>query len=255
MKHRIRSYTSNPVFAAVAAATLLLAACGGKQSMASKSAAAYREVQAKGTSVGESSHGGHAATSDGSLTSSTDHTGMSETDHSAAPAMDHSTMAGMRHAQTGMQDEKAPHGQHGRKTPGDASPTPMDHGAMQHGMPHRGTTSHAEGSAEVRQVEAHPGQAASTLEPDSLDAPATTSVRDAARSAEMAKMMASPGHAMAHGAYVHQDVGRGPAPMQHDMPGHDEAPVFTCPMHPDVKSGTPGTCPKCGMTLVKKEKK
>jgi hypothetical protein len=39
------------------------------------------------------------------------------------------------------------------------------------------------------------------------------------------------------------------------MPGLDEAPVFTCPMHPDVKSGTPGTCPKCGMTLVKKEKK
>ena len=26
---------------------------------------------------------------------------------------------------------------------------------------------------------------------------------------------------------------------------------YTCPMHPDVKSDSPGTCPKCGMKLVK----
>jgi Heavy metal binding domain len=28
---------------------------------------------------------------------------------------------------------------------------------------------------------------------------------------------------------------------------------YTCPMHPDVLSDKPGKCPKCGMTLVKKE--
>jgi len=28
---------------------------------------------------------------------------------------------------------------------------------------------------------------------------------------------------------------------------------YTCPMHPEVLSGKPGKCPKCGMTLVKKE--
>lgn len=28
---------------------------------------------------------------------------------------------------------------------------------------------------------------------------------------------------------------------------------YTCTMHPDVLSDKPGKCPKCGMTLVKKE--
>jgi rubrerythrin len=31
------------------------------------------------------------------------------------------------------------------------------------------------------------------------------------------------------------------------------AAVYTCPMHPEVQSDKPGKCPKCGMTLVKKE--
>jgi len=25
--------------------------------------------------------------------------------------------------------------------------------------------------------------------------------------------------------------------------------VYTCPMHPEIVSDTPGTCPKCGMDL------
>ena len=29
------------------------------------------------------------------------------------------------------------------------------------------------------------------------------------------------------------------------------AEVYTCPMHPEVRSDTTGTCPKCGMDLVK----
>ena len=28
--------------------------------------------------------------------------------------------------------------------------------------------------------------------------------------------------------------------------------IYTCPMHPEVKSDKPGNCPKCGMKLVKK---
>ena len=31
------------------------------------------------------------------------------------------------------------------------------------------------------------------------------------------------------------------------------AAVYTCPMHPQVRSDEPGKCPICGMTLVKKE--
>jgi hypothetical protein len=33
------------------------------------------------------------------------------------------------------------------------------------------------------------------------------------------------------------------------------APVlYTCPMHPEVISKTPGKCPKCGMTLLPQKK-
>ena len=33
----------------------------------------------------------------------------------------------------------------------------------------------------------------------------------------------------------------------------DTSVKYTCPMHPDVISDTPGTCPKCGMTMVIKK--
>jgi hypothetical protein len=35
--------------------------------------------------------------------------------------------------------------------------------------------------------------------------------------------------------------------------GTTPAIVYTCPMHPEVTSDGPGTCPKCNMDLVKKE--
>ena len=31
------------------------------------------------------------------------------------------------------------------------------------------------------------------------------------------------------------------------------AKVYTCPMHPEVKSDKPGKCPKCGMNLEEKK--
>ena len=34
----------------------------------------------------------------------------------------------------------------------------------------------------------------------------------------------------------------------------DSEKIYTCPMHPEVQSATPGKCPKCGMDLVLKPK-
>lgn len=36
----------------------------------------------------------------------------------------------------------------------------------------------------------------------------------------------------------------------HDHPADPGLAVYTCPMHADVRSDRPGTCPKCGMQLV-----
>ena len=74
---------------------------------------------------------------------------------------------------------------------------------------------------------------AATLEPDDFDAPAPVSVEEA-RKAAGGGSGAHEGHGAAGGA--------------------SEQTLYTCPMHPEVTSATPGTCPKCGMTLVKKEK-
>jgi Cu(I)/Ag(I) efflux system membrane fusion protein len=42
---------------------------------------------------------------------------------------------------------------------------------------------------------------------------------------------------------------------EHDRAEHNasSSEVYTCPMHPEVTSDKPGSCPKCGMDLVKKE--
>jgi len=56
-----------------------------------------------------------------------------------------------------------------------------------------------------------------------------------------------------------------PAPSAHDGHGASATPAsepnappvkavtYMCPMHPEVTSPTPGTCPKCGMKLVPKK--
>ena len=35
--------------------------------------------------------------------------------------------------------------------------------------------------------------------------------------------------------------------------GSGDGDIYTCPMHPEVVSDESGSCPKCGMTLVKKQ--
>lgn len=46
------------------------------------------------------------------------------------------------------------------------------------------------------------------------------------------------GHASSPGGTHSADEGHG-----------EEGAVYTCPMHPEVRSGQPGRCPKCGMNL------
>lgn len=33
----------------------------------------------------------------------------------------------------------------------------------------------------------------------------------------------------------------------------EQAPLYTCPMHPDVHTEQPGRCPKCGMNLQRSD--
>ena len=53
-----------------------------------------------------------------------------------------------------------------------------------------------------------------------------------------------------------KDMQKPTAEMQHNqIPAMPEADIkYTCPMHADVVSDKPGSCPKCGMDLVQKKK-
>src|SRR5260221_5652139 len=71
-------------------------------------------------------------------------------------------------------------------------------------------------------------------------APAMESApEDHSAAAPSASSVAPPGPALEHAPAAAAAV---PAP----------APVYVCPMHPEVTSAKPGKCPKCGMQLVLK---
>jgi hypothetical protein len=103
---------------------------------------------------------------------------------------------------------------------------------------------------------ADPG--APLLHPDEFDAPAPVSVAESAKTVGSADVP-SAGPPTSRSARA-----GGETRPEHHSPeidgggehtGHgDTAALYVCPMHPDVTSSAPGNCPKCGMTLVKKEK-
>lgn len=122
-------------------------------------------------------------------------------------------------------------------------------------------------NAEMRSV-----RPAATLQPDVFDAPAPIAV------AEAVKARHGTGHSgpETRGITPGEDHANPPSPMpairdntntpapeasqghHHEAArGTDDAPaaaaVYSCPMHPEVTSDAPGSCPKCGMALVKKE--
>lgn len=240
----------------VLASLLLVLACGRNETMASKSAAAYREAQAKGIPVtGGHEHGGHEAegADDASATTGMDHSTMTGMDHSTMTAMDHSTMGGMDHSKMTAADHSNMAGmdhstmQHSGAQPG-TMPGGMNHAAMP-GMQHGGSsapvavvTGAPRSNAEMKGVEP-----AATLHTDDFDAPAASAVAEAQKA--VAGGGGHEGHGVPPAATTNPHAGHG------DASGTSQQTIYTCPMHPEVTSNKPGTCPKCGMTLVVKKEK
>jgi hypothetical protein len=203
---------------------------------------------------GQQGHQGHQQPATGGSAASgaaSAHAGHTAPPASPAPAGDHTG-----HVAAGGGQASQPHAGHG--------PTP-----------HEPTLGAIVAGTAVGPAPAVPtGGPAATLTPGRLDAPAATSVQEAQRSAAMADAMAGGGHAGhgghgAHGStgYRHLDAGRGPEAYrdpQETTEGHaghgaadggaeedgsSQTPVYVCPMHPEVRSDQPGTCPVCGMAL------
>ena len=245
MKQHFRTFACG----SVVALAMVLGACTERETMASKSAQAYREAQAKG--VAPSSEGGHDhdTAKAGHTTAAPDHSAHGIDSAASSTAMDHSAhgasnehgspSSATKHAHPSTAQagrEATPHGamQHGATPHGATQHGATQHGAMQHGAMQHGATQpmplRVEAPLSSREMAAVRPEA--TLRPDDFDAPARISVAEAAKAA-----------------------GR---PMTHDAaPAVDPsgATIYTCPMHPEVTSTTPGTCPKCGMTLVERKKK
>lgn len=310
----------------LAVGLVLVASCGGKQTVASKSAEAFREAQKKGIAVGGEAHGGHAAGEEHATMTGMDHSTMTGTDHSTMTGMDHSKMAGMDHStMPGMDHSKMPGMDHSRMSGMDhtkmagadhSKMTGMDHSQMQHGQQPMAGMDHSQmqsgqqpmtgmdhgsmpgmqhgAAAAVRPVKPPTSNAeilavqpASTLQGDPFDAPAPAAVSEAAKASQggghegMEMRGITPGEdrenpptpapairdtpgtrtaappAMDHSQHGQTAPAAQPRTQSRATPSPQAQPaaatVYTCPMHPEVTSDKPGTCPKCGMALVKKQ--
>jgi hypothetical protein len=52
---------------------------------------------------------------------------------------------------------------------------------------------------------------------------------------------------------VREEGGAGPASPRSNEANADARVTYTCPMHPEVISSSPGRCPSCGMQLQPKD--
>jgi hypothetical protein len=180
MKHHIRTLACGVALLAAIAVTLV--ACGGNETVASKSAAAYDEAKKKGIPIALGEHGGHTA----------EGAGEQSADHAAMPGMDHPKMAGTDHsAMAGMDHSKMPGMQHGSSMAG-----------MQHGS---SSTPPMVIAAPTSNAAIAQTQPAATLRSDQFDAPAPAAVEEAAKAAS----------AMNHSMGTAPP--NSPAPAQHDQ--------------------------------------
>jgi hypothetical protein len=249
----------------------VVAACGGKQSVASKSAAALREAQQKGLPMSGDAHGGHSASGpevSASTTERMDHSTMTGMDHATMTGMDHSNMPGMKSGgeagMAGMDHSNMPGMKDGTQ-PGMAG---MDQSNVQQGgmagMQHgsTGTAANLIVSAPRSNGEIARLAPKATLTPDEFDAPAPIAVSEAAKasgggmshSAPNQESTSTPQPVTGHGEHA-QPASPPPSKPQASSgraPVSERSVVYTCPLHPEVTSASPGRCPKCGMTLVKK---
>jgi len=238
MKHHIRTLACG----AALLAAITVVACGGKQTMASKSASAYDEAKKKGIPSEAGEHGGHSAEPAGAATTGAETAPMAGMDHSAMASMNHSKIPGMKHAtagsgahdmagmdhssMAGMDHAKMPGMQHGATAAGSNDMAGMSHPAMpgmQHGsmpgMQHGGTTGAMPGMQHGTQPSAPivippptsnaaiaRTQPAATLRPDEFDAPAPAAIDEAAKTAL----------GMSHS--MDKMTPNPPAPAQHEHP-------------------------------------
>lgn len=197
------------------ATAVLAAACGGKEpSVAEKSAAAYREAEAKGVPVGGGhDHGDHGATTTGGM----DHSAHGATSTSTA-AMDHSAHGAGAGAHAGMNHGATASGatDHSGHTAGAGSS--VDHAAMGHAT--SATNAHA-GHTAASSTNAHAGHGATASRRDAHAGHSTTPATHdahAGHSTSPATRDAHAGHSTAPATRdAHAAHGATPAAATHDQ--------------------------------------
>lgn len=210
--------------------------CRREPSMASRSAAAYQEAVDQGLPIG-SGHGGH----DGG--ESPGHSGVTTPEGGAPP--EHGDVEAEEHpakASDGSASAAGTH--HSEPAGGAASMASADHAALGHGSPAPIPQSRPSPTSSSQIGRLDPS---GTLSPDQFDR--TVAAPSNAGSAASGQDTEHQGHGTPSPALSLDSA----SPKGAAAPDPAEA-AFTCPMHPEVRSSQPGTCHKCGMTLVKKEK-